>query len=145
MGLKGAANWFFVQAREELTHGQRFYNYMNRLGEHVVMTSIDQPPGEYRSLLHMFEETLRHEQRVTGMINDLATLANKENDHGTQVLLQWFVNEQIEEEENAKDIMTKLKMAGKDSSALLMIDNELATRAFVMPPDLGGPADQAGA
>lgn len=138
MGLKGAANWLFTQGQEEMTHAWRFFIYVQRVGDMPVMASIDQPPHEFKSLLHIFEEVLKHEKKVTALINGLVDLATKENDHATQGFLQWFVNEQIEEEENATDIVNTLKLAGRDGSALLMIDKDLGTRMFVMPPDLAG-------
>jgi len=137
-GLKGTANWFFVQAQEEMTHAWRFYNYINSQGQLVVLGTIQKPPSEFKSVHQMFEETLKHEQHITGRIDLLSDLAVKEKNHATGVFLQWFVTEQIEEEQNAADILAKLKMAGKDGSALLMIDNELAARTFVLAPDLAG-------
>ena len=86
----------------------------------------------------MFDETLKHEKHITARINLLVNLANKDRDHATGVFLQWFVTEQIEEEQNATDILAKLRLIGKDGGALLIVDNELATRAFVLPPDLAG-------
>ena len=135
-GLKGAANWFFVQAQEEMTHAQRMYNYVNSMGEHVVLAAIEQPAVDFESLTHMFEETLGHEKKVTAMINDLVNMAVEEKDHASEVFLQWFVSEQVEEEESANDALAKLKLAGGDGSGLLMIDAELGARVFVMPPDL---------
>ncbi len=143
LGLKGAANWFFVQAQEEMTHAWRFYNYVVKQGEHAVLTKIETPPAEFKSLLNMYEAALKHEQHITGRINFLSNLARDDKDHATEVFLQWFVTEQIEEEQNDVDVIAKLKLAGKDGSALLLIDNELATRTFVMPPDLAGTAAAA--
>lgn len=137
-GLKGTANWMFIQAREEMTHAWRFYNYINGQGQHAVLSAIAGPDTEFKSLKHVFEETLAHEKKVTAMINNLADLADKEKDHATEVVLQWFISEQVEEEGNAKDILDKLKLAGGDGSGLFMIDNELGARMFVMPPDLAG-------
>jgi len=139
-GLKGTANWFFVQGQEEMTHAWRFYNYINSQGQLVVLGAIQKPPSEFKSVQQMFEETLKHEQHITARINLLADLAVKDKDHASGVFLQWFVTEQIEEEQNATDILAKLKLAGKDGSALLMIDNELAARTFVLAPDLAGVA-----
>jgi ferritin len=137
-GLKGSAHWLFVQGQEEMTHAWRFYNYVQKLGEPVILQAIAQPPSEFLTPLQLFEEVLKHEQKVTGNINDLVDLATQERDHATQVLLQWFVNEQVEEEENAKDTISQLKLVGKDGSALLLVDRELGARTFVMPPDLAG-------
>ena len=143
IGLKGSAKWFFVQSREEMTHALRLYYYVISVGSHAVLGEIIKPQTTYKSLTNMFEETLAHEKKVTAMINNLVNLAVDEKDHATQVYLQWFVNEQVEEEANAKDILDKLKLAGEDGSGLFMIDNELGTRGFVFPPDLA--AKQANA
>lgn len=136
VGLKGAANWFSIQVQEEMTHVQRMYKYVVSTGAHVVLTAIEEPPVEFKSLTHMFEETLKHERLVTGRINDLVNRTIEEKDHATEVLLQWFVSEQVEEEEAAKDVLDKLKLAGEDGSGLLLIDTELGARVFVPPPDL---------
>ena len=136
IGLKGGAVWFFVQAKEEMTHAQRFYNYLNNVGEHALMQAIDKPATVFKSLAHMFDEVLAHERKVTALIHALADMAVKEHDHATQTLLQWFVNEQVEEESNATDIVGKLKLAGNEGGALFMIDKDLGTRVFVPPPDL---------
>jgi ferritin len=145
IGLKGAATWFFVQTQEEMTHAFRIYNYIGKLGEHVVLGAINKPPSEFKSLTHMYEEALKHEKHITACINELVNLAVSEKDHATEAFLQWFVTEQVEEEENDMDVLAKLRLTGKDGSALLMIDNELATRTFVMPPDLTLPGSGAGA
>lgn len=142
-GLKGAANWFFVQGQEEMTHAWRFYLYIQKLGEHVQLQAIKQPAIEFKSLKHAFEETLTHEKLVTSLIHNLVDLARAGKDHATEVFLQWFVNEQVEEEQNATDIIARLKLAGGEGSALFMIDNELAARTFVMAPDLPGAAGGA--
>ncbi|MEI6808748.1 MAG: ferritin [bacterium] len=144
IGLKGTANWFFVQAQEEMTHAWRFYNYINSQGGHVVLTAIAKPDATFKSIQHMFEETLKHEKHITARINLLANLAVKDRDHATQVFLQWFVNEQVEEEQNANDILQKLKLIGKDGAALLMVDNELSARTFVLAPDLAGTGAAGG-
>ena len=135
IGLKGFANWFMVQYQEEMEHAMRFYNYIQEQGEHVKLLAIDQPQTKFASPLAMFEKTLEHEKYVTKRINVLVDQAIKENDHATQICLQWFVTEQVEEESNASAIIAKLKLVGKDSSGLLMVDQELAARTFT--PSLG--------
>lgn len=135
-GLKGIANWMYVQAKEEMTHALRFHNYLLDQGEPVVMEAIAQPPVTFKSPLHMFEETLKHEKVVTGRINNLASLAVQEKDHATGAMLQWFVTEQVEEEKNASEIVGMLKMAGENRGALIMLDRELGVRTFVPPPDM---------
>jgi ferritin len=109
-----------------------------------VLKAIDAPPAEWKSPLNAFEHVLDHEQRVTGLINKLVTTAAGENDYATQQFLQWFVAEQVEEEENADAIVRQLKLIGDNPHALLMLDRELATRVFVPPVAAGGSA-QAGA
>lgn len=132
-GLKGAANWFTVQAKEEMIHAQKFYDYLISQGSQIVLAAIDQPPTQFRSLEDLFRQTLSHEQKVTGLINGLARLARDENDNATGIFLQWFVTEQIEEEESARDIVDKVKLIGNDGPALLMLDKELAARIFTPP------------
>ncbi|WP_136513213.1 ferritin [Geomonas edaphica] len=134
IGLKGSANWFMVQYQEEMVHAMKFYNYINSRGEHVKLQAIAAPPAEFKSLLDMFEQTLKHELSITASINDLTDLALAEKDHATNIFLQWFVTEQIEEEENDRDIIGKLKLIGDNGQGLLMLDNELAARVFVPPP-----------
>lgn len=143
-GLKGASVWFFVQTQEEMTHAYRLHNYISRLGEEVVLGAIKKPPTEFKSLTHMYEEALKHEKFITRCINNLVNMAIDEKDRATEAFLQWFITEQVEEEENDMDVLAKLRLAGKDGSALLMIDNELGTRTFTMPADLVLPG-QAGA
>lgn len=133
IGLKGAANWFMVQYQEEMTHAMKFFDYINSQGEHAQLAAIAAPPAEYGSLLSMFEQTLKHEQFITSSINDLMDLAVKEKDHATQIFLQWFVTEQIEEEGNDNDIIAKLKLVGDSPQGLMMVDRDLAARVFTPP------------
>jgi ferritin len=133
IGLKGAANWFMVQYQEEIVHFMKLYTYINSQGEHIELSAIAAPPSEYKTFLEMFEQTLKHEQFITRSINDLMDLAMKEKDHATLIFMQWFVTEQIEEEENDREIIGKLKLIGDNGQGLLMLDNELATRVFTPP------------
>lgn len=137
LGLKGFANWFAIQVQEELSHAQKIYDYVNDQGGKVTLMAIEQPPSEFESPLDMFEKTLAHEQFITKSINELVDLALKENDHATQIFLQWFVTEQIEEESNDNDIISKLKFIGKDGNGLLMLDKELGARIFTPDTDSG--------
>jgi len=143
IGLKGAATWFFVQTQEEMCHALKFYMYINSVGGHVVLKAIEKPPAQFKSLTEMYEASLKHEKYITGRINDLVNLARDEKDHATEVFLQWFVTEQIEEEQNDVDVLARLKLAGKDGSALFMVDNELGTRTFTMPAGLVLPGQAA--
>jgi len=134
IGLKGFANWFMVQYQEEMVHAMKIYDYINNQGGRVKLMAITQPPTEFGSPLDMFEKTLGHEKFITKSINDLVDLATEEKDHATNIFLQWFVTEQIEEEANDNEIIAKLKLAGKEGNGLFMIDKELATRIFTPPP-----------
>jgi ferritin len=133
MGLKGTATWFNVQYQEEMVHFMRFYAYINSQGEQAVVAQMKGPDSSFPSLLGMFEQTLTHEQFITRCINDLMELAVAEKDHATRIFLQWFVTEQVEEEENDREIIGKLKMIGDNGYGQLMLDNELGTRVFVPP------------
>ena len=133
MGLQGVANWFHVQAQEEMAHTQKFYNYVNSQGARVILEAIEKPPTEFDSPTAMFAAALEHERKVTALINGLANQAVDEKDHATQIVLQWFVTEQIEEEESASDILSKFKMAGDQGGGLFLMDKELATRVFTPP------------
>ncbi len=135
MGFKGAATWFNVQYQEEMIHFQKFYAYINSQGEQAVIEAMTAPPSTFASLLHMLEETLQHEQHITRCINELTDHAVGEKDHASQIFLQWFITEQIEEEENDREIIGKLKLIGDNGYGLLMLDNELGQRVFVPPPD----------
>ena len=132
-GLNGAANWFEVQAKEEMTHAQKFYNYVNQQGGRVILEAIEAPPKDFKSILKPFEETLKHEKVVTGLINDLVKIAKEENDNATEIFLQWFVTEQVEEEASAAEIIQKLKLVGTEGGGLFMVDNELGQRVFTPP------------
>lgn len=130
--LGGFANWMRVQATEELTHAMKIYDYVNERGSRVVLQPIEQPPSEWKSPLAVFEEAYKHEQKVTGMINDLTNLAISEKDHATEIFLQWFVSEQVEEEASADEIVQKLKLVGDVGGGIFMIDRELAKRTFAL-------------
>jgi ferritin len=132
-GLKGFANWFMVQYQEEMMHAMKIYDYINEQGGQVKLMAIKEPPTEFGSPLDMFEATLKHEKFVTKCINDLVNVAVEEKDHATNIFLQWFVTEQIEEEANDNEIISKLKIVGKEGNGLFMIDKELAARVFVPP------------
>ncbi len=133
IGLKGFANWFMVQYQEEMVHAMKIYDYINAQGGQVKLMAVAQPPTEFGSPLEMFEKTLEHEKFVTKCINDLVDLASKEKDHASNIFLQWFVTEQIEEEANDNEIISKLKLVGKEVNGLFMIDKELAARVFTPP------------
>jgi len=133
MGLKGAANWFFVQYREEMIHFMKFYTYLNDQGVIISLLAGKAVPNKYKSLLEMFQKTLAHEQLITKCINELSEQAVQEKDHATQIFLQWFITEQIEEENNDRDLIAKLKLVGDNGQGILMVDAEMAQRIFVAP------------
>jgi len=135
-GLAGVAKWFFIQNQEEMTHALRLYNYVNTVGEHVILETIEKPPTTFKSAKAMFEATLKHEKKVTGMINNLVNVAISEKDHATEIFLQWFVSEQVEEEEGVNNILAQLKLADTQSGGLFIVDKDLATRAFNPPIDI---------
>jgi ferritin len=128
--LPGFANWMRVQAQEEVGHAMRFYHFINERGGRVVLQAIDQPPIEFESPLGVFERTLEHEQLVTGMIHQLYALATQEQDYASQIFLQWFVTEQVEEEDSATQIIDTLNLIGDKRHALLMLDRELGSRTL---------------
>lgn len=139
MGLKGAANWFGVQFQEEMVHFTKFYNYILSQGGVVSLAAVKAPPAAYKSLLDMFEQTLRHEQFITKCINELSDLALAEKDHASAAMLQWFVTEQVEEEANDNDVLARLALVGADGNGLFILDKDLAARVFVPPATEGNP------
>jgi ferritin len=128
VNLPGAAHWMRFQTREEVGHGDKFFAYLTDQGARVLLKPIAQPPTEFKSLLDVFEKALEHEQKMTGWLNQLYAQAVKENDYATQILLQWYITEQIEEEKTAGLIIEQLKMVGERSSAIFMLDHHLASR-----------------
>jgi ferritin len=129
VNLDGFANWMYYQAQEELEHSMKFYDFIIQRGGKVQLTQIEAPPTEWDSPLAVFEATLAHEQKVTGLINDLVEIALEEHDHATNIFLQWFVSEQVEEEESVGGVLEQLKLMGDAKGGLFMIDRELAKRS----------------
>ncbi|MHB0913549.1 MAG: ferritin [Armatimonadota bacterium] len=142
--LPGFANWMYVQMQEEQAHAQILYNHVVDRGGRVKLSAIDGPPTEWKSPAQPFVDAYAHEQKVTGLINNLVNLANEEKDHASRSMLQWFVDEQVEEEKNASGIAQQLEFIGDNPYAVLMLDKELAARVFTPPVILtgasGGPA-----
>ncbi len=126
--LKGFARWMSAQANEEHSHAMKFFEYINERSGRVTLTEIASPPTEWANPLAVFKAVYQHEQKVTGMINDLAKLAESEKDYATSVLLQWFVKEQVEEEASALEIVEKLKMIKDSAQGLFMMDSILGQR-----------------
>ena len=131
--LPGIASWMRVQALEELTHGEKFFNFICEAGGRSDLRAIDAPQNNYDSPLSCFEYSLKHENFVTDSINKLMDLARKDNNHAAQIFLQWFVTEQVEEEASFSLIVKKLQRIGDDGNGLLRLDEELAQRTFVPP------------
>lgn len=129
ISLPGFAHWFYLQSGEEKDHAMKIYNFILDRGGHIKLQAIDGPPSEYGTPLQIAEKALEHERRVTGLIDNLYELAVKEGDYPAQVMLQWFINEQVEEEKNAQLLIDQVKMVGDSKSALLMMDMELGKRA----------------
>ena len=138
IGLKGFANWFMVQYHEEMLHAMKIYEYIIRQGGKVKLKSIKEPPAGFDSPLDMFEKTLAHEKFITKSINDLVDLAVADKDHATHIFLQWYVTEQIEEEENDNDIIAKIKLIGtgpESNNGLFLIDKDLGARVTTVLTD----------
>ena len=130
INMPGAAKWFFVQGQEETTHAHKIYGYLLDVGEPVTLEAIQKPPVTFKSVLAMFEAALSHEKKVTALINGLSNQAAGEKDNATQIFMQWFVTEQVEEEKNATEIIARIKMAGSSTGALMFIDKDLGHREF---------------
>lgn len=131
--LTGFANWMRVQTQEELTHAMKFYEFINERGGRVTLKPIDAPPGDWESPLAAFEDAYKHETKVTGLINKLVDLALAESDHATDTFLQWFVSEQVEEEDSVSTVVDRIKLVGEVSGGLFLLDQELGQRSFTPP------------
>jgi ferritin len=131
--LPGFANFFIVQAEEEHFHAMKFFHYLNERGARVVLNAIEKPRAEFSSALEIFELALEHEQLVTASINNLMDLAIADNDHASRGFLQWYVDEQVEEEATMEDFVNRLQRIGEQSYGIYMLDKELAGRTFTPP------------
>lgn len=140
-GRTGMGNWFEIQFKEEQDHAKILFNYVVSRGGRVRLRAIDAVPTEWGSLLEVFEETLKHEQKVTALINELFALTLEENDFATQSKLKWFIDEQVEEEETAQGIIDDLKTIGDNGFGLYMLDKELATRTYTQTSQLSDNDD----
>ena len=132
-GLAGYANWMRIQYQEELAHATHFFDYVNERGGSVKLTPISEVQVDFAGIVNVFEETLVHEQLVTSLINRLMDISIQESDHATKSFLQWFVDEQVEEEANVEQILHNLKLIKGEGQGLLMMDREMQTRVFVDP------------
>ena len=134
-GLKGVANWFMVQYHEEMLHAMKLYEHLNLRGGRAMLKAISKPPSEFESPLKMFQQTLEHERYITKSINELMDLAIAEKDHASQIFLQWYVTEQVEEENNDSVIIAQLKIIDKDAQGLMLLDKDLAVRTTTVPTE----------
>ena len=133
MNLPGFASWMRVQAQEEMAHAMKFYDHIIERDGMVALVAIDGPPMAWKNVKAVISETLEHEQKVTGLINDLMDISLSEKDHAGSMFLQWFVTEQVEEEATAMEILGKLEIAGDSAGGLYLLDKELAGRVFIPP------------
>ena len=131
--MPGVANWFKIQFQEEQAHATIFMNYVNQRGGRVELKAIDAVPTVWESPLDAFKATLEHEKKVTALINDLYSLAEAEKDYATRDRLNWFVSEQVEEEDNCRTLIDKYSLIGNDGMGLYMLDQELGTRTYTAP------------
>jgi ferritin len=124
----GCARWMHVQWQEELSHAMKLLEHINDRGGHAVLKAIPQPPTEFKGLLDVFKQVLDHEKEVTALIHRLYETSVKENDYPAQVMLQWFIKEQVEEEKNATEVVEQLKLIGDQGAAVIMLDHHLGMR-----------------
>ncbi len=127
-GLGGFSHWMKKQAREEVSHGMKFFDFLNERGQPVILDAVGKPPAEFSSIKDVFEKTLEHEQEVTASINNIYAAALKNDDPASQVFLHWFIEEQVEEEKAPADILAKLKFIKEDTAGVIMLDKELGAR-----------------
>ena len=135
-GLPGIANWFKIQFKEEQAHAEIFMNYINSRGGRVILKPIDAVETEWATPLDAFKATLAHEQKVTALINNIYALAESEHDYATRDRLNWFISEQVEEEESAQELIDKFALIGDNGMGLYMLNQELAARVFNTPSPL---------
>lgn len=139
-GLKGVANWFYIQYREEQDHARIFMNFLNSRDAKVELQPIAEVPTVWNSALDMFKDTLAHEQKVTALIQNLAAIAHDDADFASQNSLVWFINEQVEEEETARDMIAAFDAVEGNKFGLYMLDKELASRTYNTPAPLAAKA-----
>lgn len=128
--MEGFANYFNVQAQEEHFHAMKMFNFVHDKGGRVILKSLAEPRSNYKSVLEVIEDALEHERQITKSINDLMDVAIKENDHSVKSFLEWYVDEQVEEEATMTKLIAKLKMIKGEGLGLLTLDNELSSRKF---------------
>ena len=128
--LPGFANWMRIQYQEEVSHAIKIMDYVIERDGRAIIAGFENPQTEWKSVLEVFEAAYAHEQKVTGLINSLMDIAIEERDHAAQIFLQWFINEQVEEEASVKGVIQQLKMLGNSKAGLFQINRELGTRTF---------------
>ena len=140
-GYKGVANWFYVQFQEEQAHARIFMNYLNSRDCNVTLLPIAEVPSEWDSVLDMFKQTLQHEKKVTSLINNLAAIANEDRDFASINRLVWFIDEQVEEEESAREMISAVEAVEGNKYGMYMLDKDLATRVYNVPSPLATAAE----
>ena len=140
-GYKGVANWFYVQFQEEQEHARIFMNYLNSRDAKVTLLPIAEVPSTWDNVLEMFKQTLEHEKKVTSLINNLAYIANEDKDFASINRLVWFIDEQVEEEESARDMITAVEAVEDNKYGMYMLDKELAARVYTQPSPLATSAE----
>jgi ferritin len=136
LSLKGFAHWLRIQALEELSHVQKFFDYVHERGGRLIMQTVEAPPYEWESPLRAFEGVYEHEAKVTTLINALMDLAISQSDHATVNFLQWFIAEQVEEEATADEAVQQLRLVEKTPGGLFLLDQQMNKRSFVATPEL---------
>lgn len=140
-GYKGVANWFYVQFQEEQDHARIFMNYLNSVDAKVTLLPIAEVPAKWDTVLEMFKQTLEHEKKVTSLINNLAYIANEDHDFSSINRLVWFIDEQVEEEESARDMITAMEAVEGNKYGMYMLDKELAARTYTQASPLASSAE----
>lgn len=135
-GYKGVANWFYIQFQEEQAHARIFMNYLNSRDAKVELHPIDSVPSTWESVLDMFKQTLEHEKKVTGLIQNLMTIAKEDKDYASENRLIWFIDEQVEEEESAREMISSFEAVEDNKYGMYMLDKELASRVYNVPSPL---------
>ena len=140
-GYKGVANWFYVQFQEEQAHARIFMNYLNSRDAKVTLLPIEEVPATWNSVLDMYKQTLEHEKKVTSLINNLAFIANEDRDFASINRLVWFIDEQVEEEESAREMIATVEAVEDNKYGMYMLDKEVATRVYNVPSPLATAAE----
>ena len=135
-GYKGVANWFYIQFQEEQAHARIFMNYLNSRDAKVELLPVEAVPSTWESVLEMFKQTLEHEKKVTSLIQNLVAIAKEDKDYASENRLIWFIDEQIEEEESARDMIFNLEAVEDNKYGMYMLDKELAARVYNVPSPL---------